>query len=89
MRLSFEWDAEKAKENRGKHRVSFEEGVKVLSDPLSITIDDPDHSANEQRYTDIGTSEKGHVLVVSYTERGGRIRIISLSQGDTERTETI
>ena len=69
MRLSFEWDAEKAQENRRKHGVSFEEGLKVLSDPLSITIDDPDHSAN--------ASEKGRVLVVSYTERGGTIRIIS------------
>jgi len=77
MRLRFEWDAEKAKENRRKHRVSFEEGLKVLTDPLSITIDDPDHSANERRCIDIGTSEKGHVLVVSYTERGGSIRIIS------------
>ncbi len=77
MGLSFEWDAEKAKENRRKHRVSFEEGIRVLSDPLSITIDDPDHSANERRYVDIGTSEKGHLLVVSYTERGGSIRIIS------------
>ena len=77
MRLGFEWDAEKAQENRRKHGVTFEEGLKVLSDPLSITIDDPDHSANEQRYINIGTSEKGRVLVVSYTDRGGTIRIIS------------
>src|SRR5712692_8002456 len=77
MRLGFEWDAEKAQENRRKHGVSFEEGLDVLGDPLSITIDDPDHSANEQHYIDVGTSEKGRVLVVSYTERGGTIRIIS------------
>jgi len=77
MKLSFEWDEEKAKENRRKHRVSFEEGITVFSDPFSITIDDPDHSADEQRYIDIGTSETGRVLVVSYTERGGSIRIIS------------
>jgi len=77
MKLSFEWDEEKAKENRRKHRVSFEEGITVFSDPFSITIDDPHHSADEQRYIDIGTSETGRVLVVSYTERGGSIRIIS------------
>ncbi len=77
MELSFEWDAEKAKENRRSHRVSFEEGLTVFSDALSITIDDPDHSVNEQRYIDIGASEKGRILVVSYTERGGSIRIIS------------
>jgi len=77
MKLSFEWDEEKAKENRRKHRVSFEEGITVFSDPFSITIDDPDHSTDEQRYIDIGTAETGRVLVVSYTERGGSIRIIS------------
>jgi len=49
----------------------------VFHDPLSISIEDPDHSTNEQRYIDIGTSENGRVLVVSYTERRRNIRIIS------------
>jgi len=77
MKLSFEWDGEKAAGNYDKHGVSFEEGVTVFWDPFSISIDDPDHSLNEQRYIDIGTSENGHVLVVSYTERDGNIRIVS------------
>ncbi len=77
MRLSFEWDAEKAAENYHKHRVTFEEAVTVFYDPLSISIHDPDHAADEQRYIDTGTSENGRVLVVSYTERGRNIRIIS------------
>ncbi|HAG09574.1 MAG TPA: hypothetical protein DCK87_08465 [Desulfotomaculum sp.] len=46
-------------------------------DPFSITIPDPDHSVDEQRYIDIGGSDKGRVLVVVYTERGSNIRIIS------------
>ena len=77
MKPSFEWDEEKATENSHKHGVSFEEGITVFHDPLSISIDDPDHSANEQRYIDIGSSEIGRILVVSYTERGRNIRIIS------------
>lgn len=77
MELSFEWDEGKALENYRKHKVKFEEGVGVFSDPFSITINDPEHSINEHRYIDIGASEKGHILVVSYTERNGRIRIIS------------
>jgi hypothetical protein len=77
VKLNFEWDADKARGNYRKHRVSFEEGVTVFGDPFSITIDDPDHSADEQRYIDIGTSDQDRVLVVSYTERGGSIRIIS------------
>ena len=77
MKLSFEWDEEKAKANLKKHRVSFDEATTVFIDPFSITIPDPDHSADEQRYIDIGSSDKGRVLVVVYTERGSNIRIIS------------
>ncbi|MFZ3091345.1 MAG: BrnT family toxin [Nitrospirota bacterium] len=77
MRLNFEWDEEKAKANLEKHRVSFDEATTVFVDPFSITIPDPDHSVEEQRYIDIGSSDKGHILIVVYTERGSNIRIIS------------
>ncbi len=75
--LSFEWDEEKAAENYRKHKITFEEGVMVFGDLFSVTIDDPVHSANEQRFVDIGASEEGRVLVVSYTERGTQVRIMS------------
>ena len=77
MKLSFEWVEEKAKANLKKHRVSFDEATTVLIDSFSITIPDPDHSVDEQRYIDIGSSDNGRVLVVVYTERGSNIRIIS------------
>jgi hypothetical protein len=77
MRLTFEWDEEKARTNLKKHKVSFDEGATVFSDPLSITIPDPDHSVNEHRFIDIGSSDRGRVLVVGYTERGANTRIIS------------
>lgn len=77
MKLSFEWDEEKSATNFDKHGVKFEEGVTVFCDPLSISIDDPGHSVDEQRYIDIGASENGRVLVVSYTQRGRNIRLIS------------
>jgi len=77
MKLNFEWEEEKAKANLKKHRVSFDEATTVFIDPLSITIPDPDHSVDEQRHIDIGSSDKGRVLVVAYTERGSNIRIIS------------
>ena len=77
MRPSFEWDEDKDKENIAKHKVGFDEATSVFIDPLSITMLDPDHSAEEQRYIDLGTSENGRLLVVVYTERGSRIRIIS------------
>ncbi len=77
MKLNFEWDEEKAKTNFKKHRVSFDEATSVFLDLFSITIPDPDHSVNEQRYIDIGSSDKGRVLVVVYTEHRSNIRIIS------------
>jgi hypothetical protein len=42
--LQFEWDSEKAEENRRKHGVSFEEAETVFQDPLAVTFDDTDHS---------------------------------------------
>ncbi len=77
MEWTFEWDEDKARENLRKHKVSFEEAQTVLMDPWSITIPDPDHSVDEERFIDLGTSVRGRVLVVVYTEPGENIRLIS------------
>jgi uncharacterized DUF497 family protein len=67
----------KAKVNLRKHRVGFPEAATVLRDLLGITVFDPDHSRDEDRYLTVGTSERGRVLIVAHTERSHRIRIIS------------
>lgn len=77
MRFTFEWNGRKAKNNQKKHKVSFEEAKTVFGDPFSITISDDAHSIGEERYVDIGRSDKGRLLVVVYAERGHAIRIIS------------
>ncbi|MFH1897662.1 MAG: BrnT family toxin [Candidatus Desantisbacteria bacterium] len=77
MKLTFDWDEGKAKENIRKHKINFEEATMIFLDPLSTTMLDPDHSAEEQRYIDIGISDKNRVLVVGYTECSERIRIIN------------
>ena len=77
MKLNFEWDEEKAEANVKKHRVSFDEATTVFIDPFSVIIPDPDHSVDEQRYIGLGSSDKGRILVVVYTERGSNVRIIS------------
>jgi len=74
--LLFEWDAGKAERNTAKHGVSFEEGKTVFNDPFGLTIPDPDHSEKEERWQDLGLSAHGKLLVVWYTERDERIRII-------------
>jgi uncharacterized DUF497 family protein len=77
MALEFEWDRTKAEINFKAHGVSFDEATTVFRDSLSISIADPDHSHSEERFIDIGMSHRGQLLVVSYTERKDRIRIIS------------
>jgi uncharacterized DUF497 family protein len=80
MQTLFEWDSRKAEANLRKHGVSFEEAQTVFTDPLSITLPDPDHSEDEKRFIDIGMSDNRRVLVVVYTERDQRIRLISARQ---------
>ena len=76
MALTFEWDEGKSKQNVRKHGVTFEEAKTVFNDPFAITITDPDHSDEEERYLDIGFSSQGKLLVVWYSERGENMRII-------------
>lgn len=75
--MEFEWDTEKAAANLRKHRVSFEEASSVFGDPLAITFHDPDHSNGEVRWLTFGVSRSGLMLVVSHTQRGKRVRLIS------------
>ena len=88
MSLQFEWDENKATANLHKHDVSFEEAITIFSDPNTLTIFDVEHSDEEDRFIDIGMSTSGRVLVVAYTERGERIRIISCRKATpTERRQ--
>lgn len=48
-----------------------------MRDSLGITIFDPDHSENEDRFISIGMSKSGRLLLVAHTERENRVRIIS------------
>jgi uncharacterized protein len=75
--MKIAWDPRKAKLNLKKHAVSFEEASTALSDPMAATGDDPDHSVTEECYLTFGISEKGRLVVVSHTEQGETIRIIS------------
>lgn len=75
--MEFEWDPEKASSNVRKHGVTFNEAATTFGDPLAITFADPDHSMDENRYLTFGISRLDRLLVVSHTERRGRVRIIN------------
>lgn len=77
MSIEFQWDKEKALQNLKKHGVTFEEAATTFYDTLSITIPDNDHSEGEARFLLLGLSNKNRLLVVSHTDRGRLIRIIS------------
>ena len=77
MSLLFEWDPSEARSNSAKHGVTFDEASSVFKDRLSVTIPDPLHSGDEERFVLLGRSHANRLLVVAHTYRGGRIRIIS------------
>jgi uncharacterized DUF497 family protein len=75
--IEYEWDPEKAEENKRKHGVSFHEAATVFGDPLAITFTDPDHSIDEYRYLTFALSRLDQLLVVSHADSGEKVRIIS------------
>lgn len=85
-RVEFEWDARKAASNLRKHGVDFADAATVLHDELAITIPDPDFE--EQRFITVGTGAAGRRLVVVYTWRDDRIRIISARRATRRERRT-
>lgn len=87
MALGFTWDAVKAAANLRKHGVSFSEAETAFADPYSITIGDPEHSTDEQRYLLIGVSQRWRLLVISHTEREDSIRLINARRATSHEQE--
>ena len=88
--LVFEWDPAKAAANVRKHGVSFDEAETVFSDEHALLLDDPEHSADEDRFVLIGLSSASRMVVVChcYQERANVIRLISARKATrTERHE--
>ena len=72
----FEWDDVKAARNRREHNITFEMAREVFKDILAIDWDDDGQDDPEERCVTVGMAEN-RLLLVSYTLRGDRIRIIS------------
>jgi uncharacterized DUF497 family protein len=73
----FEWHATKAAANARQHGVTFDEASTVFADPLALLMPDPDHSESEERYVLLGMSTRLRLLVVAFSERPPRTRLIS------------
>jgi len=80
------WDPRKARSNVAKHGVAFEDAELVLSDPVALTIEDPDSLA-ESRQVTVGMEALSRVIVVVFTQRGEVMRIISARKATRKERE--
>jgi uncharacterized protein len=74
--MEVEWDPNKAAINLQKHGVHFSDAEAVLLDPNALSFEDTE-AKGEQRFVVIGMDHLWRLLVVVYTDRGNRIRLIS------------
>ena len=73
--MGLEWDQRKSAANLRKHSIGFSDAATVLHDDYAITI--PEEGPDEGRFVTTGMDALGRVLVVVYTWRENRVRIIS------------
>jgi uncharacterized DUF497 family protein len=87
--IEFVWDPRKARSNKTKHGVSFEEAQTVFLDENARLLDDPDHSEEEQRFVLLGFSFQARCLIVShcYRESDSVIRLISARRAIPQEEE--
>lgn len=85
MAINYEWDPGKARANFRKHGIHFADAREVFEDGRALTIEDD--FAFEQRFVTIGSDVVGHVLVVVFTWRDERIRIISARKANHQETK--
>lgn len=74
--MQFEWDEQKNKLNQAKHGISFEEAT-VIWDGIGLAWEDMRRDYGESRWLAIGMLSPHGAVVVAYTKRGEKVRIIS------------
>jgi uncharacterized protein len=75
--MDAEWDPAKARANLRKHGIRFADAVTALEDTRAISIRDERGDGDEERWISIGMDSLARILVVVYTWRGERVRLIS------------
>jgi uncharacterized protein len=77
FKFEFEWDENKAKSNFIKHGLSFDDCKSAFKDVNAINFFDKDHTQTEYRNLLLGKNFQGITIIISYTIRNGKYRIIS------------
>ena len=86
--MRFEWDEAKNAVNQKKHGVAFEEARTVFYDESALVIDDPEHSAEEERFIILGMSSRANLLVVCHCCRESETVIRIISARKATKTES-
>jgi len=92
MRYNFDWNPDKARKNRRKHKISFERATTIFRDPNAISIVDEKHSKHEDRWITMGIDSNGILLVASHTFKNidqstCEIRVISARKAETHEIQ--
>ena len=75
-----EWDPEKDAENQRKHDgITLEDACRVFDDPYR---DEVENEGNDGEVRFIATGRVGNVILVVFTERNGRERILSARKAE-------
>jgi uncharacterized DUF497 family protein len=85
--VAIEYDPDKAASNLRKHGVSFANAEQAMRDPHAATIEDPDAEA-EPRFVTLGMDATGRVLVIVWTPRGDKARLISVRKASKQEADT-
>lgn len=73
----FDWDEGNIEKSNIKHGIKPTESEEVFFQKPLILFPDVEHSKNEERFIALGMTKKGRKLIISYTMRKNKIRIIS------------
>ncbi len=82
----FEWDERKRASNLAKHRIDFLDAVSIFDGPV-LESEDARHDYGERRYGAFGQTRSGDIVLVLYTWRGKRRRIISARRAGSDEIE--
>ena len=74
---AFDWDRNNVQKIWQKHRGKFSEAEEVFFDERVKIMPDSPHSETELRQLALGQTRTGRNLFVVFTERRGKIRVIS------------
>ena len=86
--FDFDWDEANSEKNWIKHKVRRSECEQVFFDTKNIGFPDLKHSREEKRFLMLGSTKEGRRLIVTFTIRKSKIRVISARDQNKRERQT-